>query len=72
MQECTHREKFSPARLKEARGSMSQERFAALIGVVGRTVAAWERGESTPKADTLARIAAATGRSVVFFFERAA
>lgn len=68
---------FSPDRLKEARKALrehgrevSQDRFAEMIGVSGRSPGRWENGESEPRMAQLARIAEVTGRPVGFFFDQ--
>lgn len=60
--------KFSPARLKEARGARSVEELAAAAGVSHQTVRNWEAGLGEPDATPLKRIAELTGKSMDFFF----
>jgi transcriptional regulator with XRE-family HTH domain len=68
---------FSPGRLKEARAAMrehgrsvSQERFAELIGVSRRSPQRWEGGKVAPHMRQLSRISTVTGKPVEFFFEQ--
>lgn len=44
------------ARLIEARGGMSREQFAKLLGVPVTTLGNWERGDTEPPQDVLVRI----------------
>ena len=50
----------SLSRLRAARG-LTQEEAAAKIGVSGKTISKWERGDSTPDAELLPTISAALG-----------
>jgi transcriptional regulator with XRE-family HTH domain len=67
---------FSPTRLKQARTALrehgrtvSQDRFAEMIGVSKRSPGRWENGEAEPRMVQLARIAEVTGRPIGFFFD---
>ncbi len=67
---------FSPERLKEARKaltehgrSVSQERFAEMLGVSRRSPSRWEAGGIEPRMAQLTRIAEVTGRPMGFFFD---
>lgn len=48
----------------KARGEMSQNKFAELLGVASGTLQAWELGKSEPKLDHLETIASAAGYKV--------
>ncbi|MCA6588068.1 MAG: helix-turn-helix transcriptional regulator [Pseudanabaena sp. M090S1SP1A06QC] len=48
----------------KARGDMSQNKFAELLGVALGTLQGWESGKSTPKLDHLESIAASAGYKV--------
>jgi transcriptional regulator with XRE-family HTH domain len=45
----------------KARGNMSQNKFAELLGVASGTLQAWELGRSEPKLEHLETIAASAG-----------
>lgn len=60
--------KFSPERLREARGTHSMEEIAAAVGVTRQTIGNWEAGTGEPPATALAAIAALTGHALGFFF----
>lgn len=47
--------------VKKTRGSMSQRAFGRLMGVSATAVQAWERGDSVPETENLAKIAASAG-----------
>ena len=51
------------ARLRELRGSMSQQDFANKIGVKQTSYSSWERGVKDPAASTIATIASTFGVS---------
>ncbi|MBW4567618.1 MAG: helix-turn-helix domain-containing protein [Tolypothrix carrinoi HA7290-LM1] len=44
--------------VKKTRGTMSQRAFAKLLGVSTTAVQSWERGDSVPDTENLAKIAA--------------
>lgn len=48
----------------KARGDMSQNKFAELLGVVSGTLQGWELGRSEPKLEHLETIAASAGYKV--------
>jgi transcriptional regulator with XRE-family HTH domain len=48
----------------KSRGSMSQNKFAELLGVASGTLQGWENGKSEPKLDHLETIAASAGYKV--------
>lgn len=48
----------------KARGDMSQNKFAELLGVASGTLQGWELGRSEPKLEHLETIAAAAGYKV--------
>jgi transcriptional regulator with XRE-family HTH domain len=56
-------EKFS-ARLKEARGTMSQAEFCSLLGVKQGTYSTWELGKYSPPLDMLTKIARIASHTV--------
>jgi transcriptional regulator with XRE-family HTH domain len=56
-------------RIRAARGRLTQEAFARLVGVSALTPSKWERGVMTPNLESIERIAAATGHPVEFFTE---
>lgn len=60
---------WRPARLAEAlrRAGLTTAALAACVGVEPRAVQRWRRGVAEPRASTLARICAATGREPEFF-----
>jgi len=64
--------RFSPEKLKEARGDRSISDLASIINVSRQTLARWENGEGEPDASDLAEIAAATGKSLEDFYSEAA
>lgn len=47
--------------VKTARGSMSQRAFGKLLGVSATAVQLWERGDTVPDTENLAKIAARSG-----------
>ncbi len=47
--------------VKHTRGSMSQRAFGRLLGVSTTAVQSWERGDSVPDTENLAKIAARAG-----------
>lgn len=47
--------------VKTTRGSMSQRAFGKLLGVSTTAVQSWERGDSVPDTENLAKIAARAG-----------
>lgn len=47
--------------VKTTRGSMSQRAFGKLVGVSTTAVQSWERGDSVPDTENLAKIAARAG-----------
>lgn len=47
--------------VKMARGSMSQRAFGKLLGVSATAVQLWEKGETVPDTENLAKIAARAG-----------
>lgn len=59
---------FSPARVRAARGDMSQRALAVACGITPQMVSALERGKVRPTVDTLAKLASATGREVGYFY----
>lgn len=64
-----YRSKFGK-RLREARKrvpSLSQERFAELVGVEGASVSRWETGKDFPDESRLPKICEALGVSVDYF-----
>lgn len=56
-------------RIKLARteARLTQKQLADAVGVGSRTMGRYEKGESTPDADTLQKIAEATGKKVGYF-----
>ena len=56
-------------RIRAARASKGwkQKHLASEVEVEPITVSRWERGATTPDLDVLARVAAATGKSVGYF-----
>lgn len=64
--------RFNRRRLRKARGKLTAEAFAVAVGVTKQTVYNWEKGSSEPNAKQLSAIAAATRRSIGWFFEGAA
>ena len=63
--------KFSPDRLREARGERSFEDLASACRRTHQTIRNWESGQSEPDASDLAAIAALTGKPLDFFFTNA-
>lgn len=61
--------RFSPSKVKAARGDRSQESLAAELGVTARTIENWETGESTPKANHLAALAQSLGVPITELYE---
>lgn len=55
-------------RLRELRGTRSQEEVAAAIGVSQSAICAYEKDERVPRDDVKKRIASYYKRSVVFIF----
>lgn len=51
-------------RLRELRGSQSQEEFAARVGVNQAQISEWESGKQMPGMKNLFRIVAATGANI--------
>ncbi len=47
--------------VKKARGSMSQRAFGKLLGVSATAVQLWERGDTVPDTENLAKIAVRSG-----------
>jgi transcriptional regulator with XRE-family HTH domain len=47
--------------VKKARGAMSQRAFGKLLGVSATAVQLWERGDTVPDTENLAKIAARSG-----------
>ncbi|MFH7025127.1 MAG: helix-turn-helix domain-containing protein [Heteroscytonema crispum UTEX LB 1556] len=47
--------------VKKTRGTMSQRAFGKLLGVSTTAVQSWERGDSVPDTENLAKIAARAG-----------
>ncbi|MFB2918512.1 MULTISPECIES: helix-turn-helix domain-containing protein [Aerosakkonema] len=47
--------------IKKARGSMSQRAFGKLLGVSATAVQLWEKGDTLPDTENLAKIAARSG-----------
>src|SRR6516165_1168725 len=58
-----------PTRLRDARLAkrLNQSELAAAIGVTRQAVSAFEQGEKSPEADTLARISATLDQPMSFF-----
>lgn len=67
-----HPVQFVPGRLREARGIRRREEIAVAARVSVETLRRWESGAYVPNASQLAAIASATGKSIAFFFQRAA
>lgn len=63
--------KFAPEKVKRARGDRSLDDLAKGLGVSRQTLSRWEKGELEPDASELALLAAATGRSIDFFYRAA-
>jgi transcriptional regulator with XRE-family HTH domain len=61
--------RFSPTRLREARGSRSREEIAVAAGVTLQTVRNWEAGKGEPDATPLAAIGDLTEKPLDFFYE---
>jgi Helix-turn-helix. len=61
-----NRQKLSEI-IKTARGSMSQRAFGKLLGVSATAVQLWERGDTVPETENLAKIAARAGYSLEEF-----
>jgi transcriptional regulator with XRE-family HTH domain len=55
-------------RLRELRGTRSQEEVAAAIGVSQSAICAYEKDERVPRDDVKKRIASYYKRSVAFIF----
>jgi transcriptional regulator with XRE-family HTH domain len=49
--------------------NLSQRDLSLLVGSATRTIQTWEAGQRHPRPDALARVAAATGRPVSWFYE---
>src|SRR4051812_4004442 len=58
-----------PSRLRDARiaKSLNQAELAAIVGVTRQSISAYEQGDKTPEAATLATIAATLGQPIGFF-----
>lgn len=63
------RPKFSPVRLRAARGERSIEELAVAAQVSSVTIRNWEAGRGEPDASPLAGIAAFVGKPLDYFFE---
>ncbi|MEG5067537.1 helix-turn-helix transcriptional regulator, partial [Microcoleus sp. B3-A4] len=50
--------------IKTARGTMSQRAFGKLLGVSATAVQLWERGDTVPDTENLAKLAARAGYSL--------
>lgn len=64
-----HGERLLKARLAR---KVSPERIADLVGRTSQTVANWERGNTVPNANEVARIAEFLGKPISYFFAKAA
>ena len=62
--------KFSPERLREARGNRSIEELAFAAGVSAQSIRNWEAGKHEPAASTLAALAKYLGRPMEFFISQ--
>lgn len=62
--------RFSPQRMKQARLSagMSHAELARAISKGETSVGRWERGDHTPRGESVVAIAHATGRDIEFFY----
>ena len=58
-----NRQKLSEI-IKTARGTMSQRAFGRLLGVSATAVELWERGDTVPDTENLAKLAARAGYSL--------
>lgn len=58
-----NRQKLSEI-IKTARGTMSQRAFGKLLGVWATAVQLWERGDTVPDTENLAKLAARAGYSL--------
>lgn len=56
-------------RLARHRKGMTQRALAQAIGVSERNLVRWENERNSPRAETLADIAKATGQDLAFFIE---
>ncbi len=61
-----NRQKLSEI-IKTARETMSQRAFGKLLGVSATAVQLWERGDTVPETENLAKIAARAGYSLEEF-----
>ncbi|MEG4229446.1 helix-turn-helix transcriptional regulator [Microcoleus sp. N9_B2] len=61
-----NREKLSEI-IRKARGTMSQRAFGQLLGVSATAVQLWERGDTVPDTDNLAKLAARSGYTLEEF-----
>ncbi len=64
--------RFSPAKLRDARGDRAAEELAVAAGVTLQTVRNWEQGKGEPDATPLMRIAALLEKPLDYFFEQVA
>lgn len=62
--------RFSPRRMKQARlaAGMTQSQLARAISKSELNVGRWERGQHEPRGESVAAIAAATGKEIGFFY----
>jgi transcriptional regulator with XRE-family HTH domain len=58
-----NRQKLSEI-IKTARGTMSQRAFGKLLGVSATAVQLWEKGDTVPDTENLAKLAARAGYSL--------
>ena len=63
-----NRQKLSEI-IKTARGSMSQRAFGKLLGVSATAVQLWERGDTVPDTENLAKLAARAGYTLEEFLK---
>jgi len=56
------------SRIRESRGSLTQEQLAEATDVTSLTISKFETGRAFPKVETVERIAAATGYPAFWFF----
>ncbi|MEG4317342.1 MULTISPECIES: helix-turn-helix transcriptional regulator [unclassified Microcoleus] len=61
-----NRQKLSEI-IKTARGTMSQRAFGKLLGVSATAVQLWERGDTVPDTENLAKLAARAGYTLEEF-----
>jgi transcriptional regulator with XRE-family HTH domain len=64
--------RFSPTRLRQARGEQRVEALAVAADVSTQTIRNWEAGQGEPDASKLAALAAFLRKPMGFFFEDAA